>query len=107
REASMRLDRNSILRATTKAAVVAVTVLFAISGEPAVSKADSIDIVMLNNPVSESYTKFWKNYVEEFTKTHPDIHINYEEFDTETMKTKVRAALLAGTEPAIWFFNPI
>src|SRR4029078_7890907 len=36
----------------------------------------------------------------------PDIHINYEEFDTETMKTKVRAALLAGTEPDIWFFNP-
>jgi len=85
---------------------VAVTVLLAIAREPAVSKADPIDIVMWNNPVSESYTKFWKNYVDEFTKSHPDIHINYEEFDTETMKTKVRAALLAGTEPDIWFFNP-
>ncbi|QIG46598.1 extracellular solute-binding protein [Nordella sp. HKS 07] len=102
----MRLDRNSILWATTKAIVVAVTVLLAIAREPAVSKADPIDIVMWNNPVSESYTKFWKNYVDEFTKSHPDIHINYEEFDTETMKTKVRAALLAGTEPDIWFFNP-
>ena len=53
-----------------------------------------------------SYTKFWTDYTADFEKAHPDIHINYEQFDTETMKTKVRAALLAGTEPDIWFFNP-
>ena len=72
----------------------------------AVSNAEPIEIIMWNNPVSEAYTAFWKNYVEDFTKAHPDIQIGYEQFDTETMKTKVRAALLAGTEPDIWFFNP-
>jgi raffinose/stachyose/melibiose transport system substrate-binding protein len=76
------------------------------TGDVSDSQAQSVEIVMWNNPVSESYTKFWKAYVDDFNNAHPDIHVTYEQFDTETMKTKVRAALLAGTEPDIWFFNP-
>jgi len=102
----MSLNRKKILQVAARAALACATLLFTVAREPAASRADPIEIVMWNNPVSESYTKFWKNYVDEFTKAHPDIHINYEQFDTETMKTKVRAALLAGTEPDIWFFNP-
>jgi raffinose/stachyose/melibiose transport system substrate-binding protein len=102
----MRLNRQTFLQTAAKAALVTATILLAMTSRVAVSQSEPIELIMWNNPVSESYTKFWKKYVEDFTKAHPDIRINYEEFDTETMKTKVRAALLAGTEPDIWFFNP-
>jgi raffinose/stachyose/melibiose transport system substrate-binding protein len=102
----MKLNQRKILQAAAKVAIAALTVLFVISNKAVVSRAETTELVMWNNPVSDAYTAFWKSYVEEFTKKHPDIHITYEQFDTETMKTKVRAALLAGTEPDIWFFNP-
>ena len=102
----MRCHRRKILHAAAKAVLATATILLATSHGIAVSEAEPIEIVMWNNPVSESYTKFWKSYVDDFNKAHPDIRVTYEQFDTETMKTKVRAALLAGTEPDIWFFNP-
>lgn len=102
----MRLNHGKILRSASRAAFAIAAVVLATTANVAVSKADPVEIVMWNNPVSESYTKFWKDYIADFNKTNPEIHINYEEFDTETMKTKVRAALLAGTAPDIFFFNP-
>src|SRR5262245_50620821 len=99
----MKSNQRNVLQA---AAILVFSILFAITSKVDVSRAEPVEIVMWNNPVSDAYTKFWKAYVEDFTKAHPDIHIAYEQFDTETMKTKVRAALLAGTEPDIWFFNP-
>jgi raffinose/stachyose/melibiose transport system substrate-binding protein len=102
----MRPNRRKVLQAAATIVRVTVIALLATVGHVAASQAKPIEIVMWNNPVSESYTKFWKTLVEDFNKTHPDVQITYEQFDTETMKTKVRAALLAGTEPDIWFFNP-
>jgi raffinose/stachyose/melibiose transport system substrate-binding protein len=102
----MRPNRRKVLQAAATIVRVTAIALLATVGHVAASQAKPIEIVMWNNPVSESYTKFWKTLVEDFNKTHPDVQITYEQFDTETMKTKVRAALLAGTEPDIWFFNP-
>jgi raffinose/stachyose/melibiose transport system substrate-binding protein len=102
----MRSEQRITLHTASKAALATIAVFLGLMSYAAPSKAEPIEIVMWNNPVSESYTKFWKSFVEDFNKAHPDIHVTYEQFDTETMKTKVRAALLAGTEPDIWFFNP-
>jgi raffinose/stachyose/melibiose transport system substrate-binding protein len=102
----MRLHRRKIFYVAVKAALIFSIVLPVMTREVRLSQAEPIEIVMWNNPVSESYTKFWKTYVDDFNKAHPDIRVTHEQFDTETMKTKVRAALLAGTEPDIWFFNP-
>jgi raffinose/stachyose/melibiose transport system substrate-binding protein len=81
-------------------------VLNATSAGLAAAQDGRAELVMWNIPLSESYTKFWTDYVEAFNAANPDIHVTYEEFDTETLKTKIRAALLAGTEPDIWFFFP-
>lgn len=102
----MKSNRRKILHTAARAALVAATTWLAITTGAAVSRAEPVELVMWNNPVSDSYTKFWKSYIDDFHKTHPDIRVTYEQFDTETMKTKIRAALLAGTEPDIWFFNP-
>jgi raffinose/stachyose/melibiose transport system substrate-binding protein len=101
----MKVNRRRILYAA-RAAALTVSLGLLVMQEPRVAGAQTKEIIMWNNPVSESYTKFWKGLVDEFNNAHSDIHITYEQFDTETMKTKVRAALLAGTEPDIWFFNP-
>lgn len=81
----------------------AVTVAACDSGDGAGGPAN---LVMWNIPLSDAYSQFWNEYVDEFNASHPDIEVTYEEFDTETLTSKVRAALLAGTEPDIWFFFP-
>jgi raffinose/stachyose/melibiose transport system substrate-binding protein len=83
----------------------AASLIALVSGAPLAQSAPA-ELIMWNIPLSKAYTQFWKNYVETFNKAHSDIHVTYEEFDTETLKTKIRAALLAGTEPDIWFFFP-
>lgn len=102
----MHSSRHRIRRLMSRVGLAAAGFVLALTAERGIAQAEPVEIVMWNNPVSESYTKFWKDYVAEFTKAHPDIQVTYEEFDTETMKTKIRAALLAGTDPDIWFFNP-
>ena len=102
----MSFNRQFLGRTLLRLGFAAAGILLALTVDRNASQAEPVEIVMWNNPVSESYTKFWKDYVADFTKAHPDIHVTYEEFDTETMKTKIRAALLAGTDPDIWFFNP-
>ena len=72
----MILNRRTILHAA-KAAVVIATLGLAVTLEPAVSWAEPKEIVMWNNPVSESYTKFWKGLVDDFNNAHPDIHVTY------------------------------
>lgn len=64
------------------------------------------ELVMWNIPLSDGYTAFWENYISEFNDSHADVQVTQEVFDTETLKTKIRSALLAGTEPDIWFFFP-
>jgi raffinose/stachyose/melibiose transport system substrate-binding protein len=100
------MNQQKFRRVAAKAVLIIASAFLMISGKVAVSQAQPIELVMWNVPVSESYTAFWKGLVDDFNNSHPDVTVNYEEFDTETMKTKVRAALLAGTEPDIWFFNP-
>jgi len=104
----MRKDRTRIARYALRTAGVlgAAAALNAMTAGFAFSQDKPAELVMWNIPLSESYTKFWTDYVEAFNASHADIHVSYEEFDTETLKTKIRAALLAGTEPDIWFFFP-
>jgi raffinose/stachyose/melibiose transport system substrate-binding protein len=104
----MMLDRRRILRSVARNAgkIVAAATLFALIGGVPSARSAPTELVMWNIPLSKAYTQFWKDYVETFNKAHPEIHVAYEEFDTETLKTKMRAALLAGTEPDIWFFFP-
>jgi raffinose/stachyose/melibiose transport system substrate-binding protein len=67
---------------------------------------EMVELVMWNIPLSDSYTAFWEDYITEFNDSHADIRVTQEIFDTETLKTKIRSALLAGSEPDIWFFFP-
>jgi raffinose/stachyose/melibiose transport system substrate-binding protein len=90
----------------TALACGAAAVLSALNSGAALAQDQRTELVMWNIPLSDSYTKFWKDYVDAFNGSQAEIHVTYEEFDTETLKTKIRAALLAGTEPDIWFFFP-
>jgi raffinose/stachyose/melibiose transport system substrate-binding protein len=107
REGSMRLNGNLIRRSVANfTGALGVAALVGTATNAGFAQGVQAEIVMWNIPLSESYTKFWTTYVENFNSSHPDINVTYEEFDTETLKTKIRAALLAGTEPDIWFFFP-
>lgn len=76
---------------------------------PEVTEAPAPEVVELtvwDIPENEGYAVWWKAYVEQFNKDNPDIHVTWESFDSEPYKQKIQSALVAGTEPDIFYHIP-
>ena len=55
---------------------------------------------------NEEYVLWWKNYVKEFNEANPNIKVTWENFESEAYKRKIQSAIVAGTQPDIFYAIP-
>jgi len=65
--------------------------------------APVVELTVWDVPENEAYTIWWKNYVEDFNKANPNIKVTREIFESEAYKRKIGSALVAGTQPDIFY----
>jgi raffinose/stachyose/melibiose transport system substrate-binding protein len=49
---------------------------------------------------------WWSEYVEKFNEEHPNVTVKLEVFETEAYKPKISSAVIAGTEPCMFYQIP-
>jgi raffinose/stachyose/melibiose transport system substrate-binding protein len=67
---------------------------------------EMVELTMWDIVVSDSFDEWWRNYIDEFNASHPNIHVNYETFESEAYKAKMSSAIIAGTAPDIFYQIP-
>lgn len=65
-----------------------------------------VELTFWNIVVSEAFDEWWRDYVNEFNASHPNIHVTYETFESEAYKAKITSAVIAGTASDIFFQIP-
>lgn len=75
-------------------------------GPTVAQKGEVIQLTVWDIPENDAYVEWWKNYVDQFNKANPDIHVTWESFESEPYKQKIESALLAGTQPDIFYHIP-
>ena len=68
--------------------------------------AEVVELTVWDIPENDGYVNWWKAYVEKFNADNPGIHVTWESFDSEPYKQKIQSALVAGTEPDIFYHIP-
>ncbi len=78
------------------------------AAEPTTAPQSSevVELTVWDIPENDSYVVWWKNYVDQFNKDNPGIHVTWESFDSEPYKQKIESALVAGTQPDIFYHIP-
>ncbi len=84
--------------------LVIIVTLVLTSGVPqSQAAAPVVELTIWDIPHTASYTEWMMNYVKEFNKSNPNIKVTWESFETEAYKQKIASALVAGTQPDIFF----
>lgn len=69
-------------------------------------KEEVVELTVWDIPENDAYVEWWNNYVDQFNKANPGIHVKWESFESEPYKQKIESALVAGTQPDIFYHIP-
>jgi len=86
--------------------VIIVTFVLIACASQSQAAAPVAEITVWDISESEAYVVWWKNYVEEFNRDNPNIKVTWENFSPTGWKQKIEAALIAGTQPDIFYTIP-
>jgi raffinose/stachyose/melibiose transport system substrate-binding protein len=78
-------------------------------GEPADTGGEADEVVELtfwNIVISDTFTSWWEEYVAEWNAANPNVQVTYETFETEAYKSRIAAAVIAGTAPDLFYQIP-
>ncbi len=78
--------------------------------EPSVSATptaeETIELTLWTCSVTEESGQWYRNWADDYTKTHPNVHVKMEFFEQEAYRVKLMAALAAGTTGDIFYSPP-
>jgi raffinose/stachyose/melibiose transport system substrate-binding protein len=76
-------------------------------GSPA-SKGGALagELTMWDIPESDGYVAWWKDYIKRFERSHPEVTIKLQQFQSEPYKAKIQSAIVSGTTPDIFYAIP-
>ncbi len=86
--------------------VIVLTFVLIACASQSQAAAPVAEITVWDISETSAYVAWWRNYVEEFNKNNPNVKVTWENFSAEGWKQKIEAALIAGTQPDIFYTIP-